>query len=62
MPLKEEFSDVLDDIVINGKMIFYEKGLVFQDYKLHATVLPFTHIAAMNIYNISNDWWLEILT
>lgn len=61
MPLKEEYSDVFDDIVINGKMIFYEKGLIFQDNKLHATVLPFTHIAEINIYN-SQDWWLEILT
>lgn len=61
LPIKEEFQDQFEDIVLNGKLVFYEKGMIFVDNKLHAIVLPYDLISEMNIHQ-TEEWWLEIIT
>lgn len=61
LPIKEEYSDVFEDVVINGKIVMYEKGMLFVDNKAHALALPYIHVEKMNFYVGSNEWWLEIL-
>lgn len=61
LPIKDEFAAQFDDIVLNGKLVFYEKGMIFVDNKLHAFVLPYELIASMNVH-VTNEWWLEIVT
>ena len=50
LPIKDEFKNELDDIILNGKLVFYQKGMIFVDHKLHAIVLPYALIKEMNIY------------
>ena len=42
--------------------MFYEKGLIYVDNKIHALALPYDHIGALNFYVTDKEWWLEILT
>ena len=64
IPVKEEYGDVFDDIVLNGKLVFYEKGFIFIDNKLQALSLPYTHVDKMNFYLTKDHrkYWLEIIT
>ena len=50
LPIKEDQANEFDDIVLNGKLVFYEKGMIFVDHKLHAIVLPYALIKEMNLY------------
>lgn len=61
LPIKEEFSDQFEDIVLNGKLVFYEKGMIFVDNRLHAIALPYDLVSEMNVH-VTNEWWLEITT
>jgi hypothetical protein len=61
LPLQEQYKDVFEDIVVNGKLVFYKKGLIFVDSKAHAMVLPYEHLDKLNFYVGAKDWWLEIL-
>jgi hypothetical protein len=49
--------------VVNGKLVLYQKGLIFVDNKSHALALPYTHIEQLKFYIGDNakDWWLEIV-
>jgi len=60
MPIKEDQQNEFDDIVLNGKLVFYEKGMIFVDSKLHSIVLPWCMIKEMNVY-VTKHWWLEII-
>lgn len=62
LPLKEQYADQFDDIVLNGKLVFYEKGMIFVDNKLHAFVMPYDLVEHMNVYVTDSEWWLEITT
>jgi hypothetical protein len=42
--VKPEFQEVFDDVVLNGKLVFYQKGMVFVDNKIDAIVLPFENV------------------
>lgn len=61
LPVQEQYSDVFEDVVVNGKLVLYEKGLIFVDNKSHALALPYTHIEQLKFYVGSKDWWLEIV-
>lgn len=50
LPIKEDQSNEFDDIVLNGKLVFYKKGMIFVDNKLHSIVLPWSMIKEMNVY------------
>jgi hypothetical protein len=60
LPIKEDLKGEFDDIVLNGKLVFYQKGMIFVDSKLHSIVLPWCMIKEMNVY-VTKDWWLEII-
>ena len=60
LPIKQEHQNEFDDIVLNGKLVFYEKGMIFVDNKLHAIVLPWACVKLMNVY-VTKQWWLEII-
>jgi hypothetical protein len=60
LPVKDEFSDTFEDVVLNGKLVFYEKGMIFTDSRLHAIVMPYENVKIMTIYE-TEEWWLEIL-
>ena len=62
LPVQSEFSDTFEDVVLNGKIVFYEEGLIYVDNKIHAIALPYDHISFLNFYVTDGEWWLEILT
>jgi len=31
MPVRDELSDTFDDVILNGKLVFYQKGMIFLD-------------------------------
>jgi hypothetical protein len=59
LPVKSEYKDSFSDVVLNGKLVFYEKGMIFVDNRLHAIVMPFDKVATMTIYQ-ANEWWLQV--
>lgn len=61
LPIQEQYCDVFEDVVVNGKLVLYQKGLIFVDNKCHALALPYTHVEKINFYVGAKDWWLEIL-
>lgn len=48
--------------MVNGKIVLYEKGMIFVDNKAHALALPYNLIEKLNFYVGSAQWWLEIIT
>jgi len=61
LPLKPEYEDTFDDVILNGKIVFYSAGFIFQDLKINSIVVPYDHISEMTFYN-TTEWWLEIKT
>lgn len=61
LPVKEDQNDTFDDIVLNGKLVFYEHGFIFTDNKLNAIALPYKQISKLNFY-LTKELWLEIET
>lgn len=61
LPVKEDYAGQFDDVVLNGKLVFYEKGMIFVDNKLHALILPYESISEMNVH-VTDEWWLAITT
>ena len=61
MPIQEQYCDVFEDVVVNGKLIFYEKGMIFVDNKYHALTLPYENVEQMKFFVGAKDWWLEIV-
>jgi hypothetical protein len=62
LPVLPEHSDIFEDVVLNGKIVFYQKGFIFVDNKIHALAMPYDHVKEMNFYVTDSEWWLEVLT
>ena len=54
-PVKTEFHQTLQDRILNGKLTFFEHGLVFDDMRLGAFVLPYSAIERVTIHGNTND-------
>ena len=61
MPVKEEYADIFDDVILIGKLVFYENGFVFQDNKINTIALPYDHVKEMT-FHVTKEWWLQITT
>jgi len=60
LPIKNEYADAFDDVVLNGKLVFYQFGFIFVDNKLNAFVLPYDLVKELNFY-VEKEYWLEIV-
>ena len=60
MPVKEQFTDVIRDFVLTGKMSFYEKGFIYTDSRLGAFVVPYTNVAKITFHVTDDRDWMEI--
>jgi hypothetical protein len=65
--VREEFSDVVSDILLKGKFVAYEKALIFSDKRLHNFALSFDslqkHIRGSLekvIFHVGDDVWVEL--
>ena len=47
------------DLILGGKLVFYEKGIVFMDNKLNAIVLAYDDISSINFY-LADEVWMEV--
>ena len=61
MPVQEGMQDTFSDVVLNGKLVFYQKGMVFVDQRFHAIVMPYDLVSKMTIYQSDDEWWLEVI-
>lgn len=61
MPVRSElYSIVQRDIMLCGKIAFYEKGFIFTDNRLGAFVVPFGSVRKI-VFNMSdNGDWMQI--
>ena len=58
MPVKAELQSLIQsDIMLAGKIAFYEKGFIFTDTRLGAFVVPFSSIRKV-VFHMSDagDW------
>jgi hypothetical protein len=60
LPIKDEYTDAFDDVPLNGKMLFYQRGFIFIDNRLHALVMPYEQIKNLNFYVNRDELWLEV--
>ena len=60
LPVKKEFADVYRDIVLTGKMSFYEKGFIYTDTRLGAFVVPYTSVDKITFHVTEDRDWMEI--
>ena len=49
-PIKDLFTEEFDDIMLNGKLVFYERGFIFVDKKINAFVLSYEDIEEIKFY------------
>ena len=54
-PVRPEFHQTLQDRILNGKLTFFEHGLVFNDMRLGAFVLLYTALERVTIHGNTND-------
>jgi hypothetical protein len=59
VPLKDQFKEYFADLVLNGKLVFYETGFIYVDLKLGSSVLAYDDILELNFY-LDKEVWLEI--
>lgn len=58
MPVKAELQSLIQrDLMLVGKIAFYEKGFIFTDTRLGAFVVPFGSVRKI-VFNMSDagDW------
>lgn len=58
-PVKSEFHQVLQDRILSGKLTFFERGVVYNDMRLGAFVLPYSAIEKITFHGNTNsrkDW------
>ena len=60
LPIRDEYTDAFDDVPLNGKMLFYQRGFIFMDNRLHAMVMPYEQIKNLNFYVNRDELWLEV--
>ena len=62
-PVREEFHQTLQDRILNGKLTFFERGMVFSDMRLDSFVLPYTAIERITIHGNTNDRhdWMQFV-
>jgi len=57
--MRSEFQQTLPDRILTGKLTFFEKGIVFNDMRLGAFVLPYSAIERLTVHGNTNskyDW------
>ena len=59
-PVKQEFQGVHRDIVLCGKLSFYEKGFIFTDNRLGAFVVPYASIERLTFHVTDDRDWMEV--
>ena len=59
-PVKQVFQGVHRDIVLCGKLSFYEKGFIFTDNRLGAFVVPYTSIERLTFHVTDDRDWMEV--
>ena len=58
-PIREEFHKVLPDRILTGKITFFDHGIVFEDMRLGAFVMPYSSLEKIIFHgntNSKNDW------
>jgi hypothetical protein len=50
LPVKEQLTEYIHDIVLSGKWAFYEKGFIFVDNRLNAIVLGYDDIESFKFF------------
>lgn len=60
LPIKKDYADAFDDVPLNGKLLFYQRGFIFMDNRLHAIVVPYEQVKALNFYVNRDEMWLEV--
>ena len=48
------------DIVLTGKLSFYEKGFIYTDTRLGAFVVPYTGIERLTFHVTDDRDWMEV--
>ena len=62
-PVKEEFHQTLQDRILNGKLTFFERGMIFSDMRLGSFVLPYSAIERITTHGATNDRhdWMQFV-
>ena len=61
MPVKEEFSDKFEDLILYGKIVFYDEGFIFVDNKLNAVVIPYTLVKCITFFrNEKKEYCMDV--
>ena len=59
-PLKQKYLEVVPDFILKGKLVVYEKAIIFQDSTLHNFIMDFDTIQKV-IFHTGNTTWAEII-
>ena len=62
-PVREEFHQTLQDRILNGKLTFFERGMIFSDMRLGSFVLPYSAIERITTHGATNDRhdWMQFV-
>jgi hypothetical protein len=60
LPVKEGFKSMMRDIILTGKLSFYEKGFIYTDTRLGAFVVPYTCIDKLTFHVADDRDWMEV--
>ena len=60
LPLKEEYNSIMRDIILTGKLSFYENGFIYSDSRLGAFVVPYNHVDKITFHVTEDRDWMEV--
>lgn len=52
LPMKSSYSDMFHDFVLSGKLVFYEKGLIFVDNRVYCLAISYEDLDEINFYSV----------
>lgn len=55
-PVKTRYSELVADFILIGKVIVYEKCIVFEDSKMHNFIIDYNDIEKVDFYVYKNTW------
>lgn len=60
LPLKRKYAETLPDFILKGKLVVYEKALIFEDSSMHNFMISYDTIEQIRFYT-GKTTWAEIM-
>lgn len=57
--MKDKYVELLPEVILTGKLVAYEKAMIFHDERLHNYVISYDSIDKVDVYDGGKSVWAD---